>query len=120
FMATVAGTSNTAVTWSMSPSLGTLTATGLYTAPSPGTISSSQTITITATSVADSTRSATAKVTLNPVGTTGTATFAALDTTTEGNWKGVYGADGYNVINDTVAYPRSEERRVGKEWRVGR
>jgi hypothetical protein len=25
--------------------------------------------------------------------------------TTQGNWKGVYGADGYNVINDTVAYP---------------
>src|ERR1700719_2691452 len=44
FTATVAGTSNTAVTWSMSPSVGTLTANGLYTAP--GTISSSQTITI--------------------------------------------------------------------------
>jgi hypothetical protein len=28
-----------------------------------------------------------------------------LDTTTQGNWKGVYGANGYNVINDTVAYP---------------
>src|SRR6202023_896209 len=36
---------------------------------------------------------------------TGTATFVTLDTTTQGNWKGVYGANGYNVINDTVAYP---------------
>jgi hypothetical protein len=27
------------------------------------------------------------------------------DTTTVGNWKGVYGADGYNIINDTVNYP---------------
>jgi hypothetical protein len=104
FTATVTGTSNTAVTWSMSPSVGTLTTSGLYTAP--GTISSSQSITITATSVADSSKSATATVTLNPVGTTtGTATFQALDTTTEGTWKGVYGGDGYNVINDRVAYP---------------
>jgi hypothetical protein len=34
-----------------------------------------------------------------------TATFLNLDTVTQGNWKGVYGADGYNVINDGVAYP---------------
>jgi len=62
FTATVTGTSNTAVNWSMSPSVGTLTTSGLYTAP--GTISTSQTITITATSAADSTKSATATVTL--------------------------------------------------------
>ncbi len=37
--------------------------------------------------------------------TTGTATFVALDTTTQGNWQGVYGSNGYNVINGTVAYP---------------
>jgi hypothetical protein len=105
FSATVAGTSNTAVNWSISPSLGTLTANGLYTAPYPGTISSSQSVTITATSAADSTKSANATVTLNPVVTTGTAVFQALDTTTQGNWKGVYGPDGYNVINNAVAYP---------------
>jgi len=105
FTATVTGSSNTAVTWSMSPSAGTLTASGLYTAP--GTISASQAITITATSVADPTKSAAATVTLNPGGTTttGTATFVTLDTATQGNWKSVYGADGYNVINNTVAYP---------------
>src|SRR6266436_6495687 len=33
------------------------------------------------------------------------ATFVNLDTVTQGNWKGVYGAEGYNVINDTVSYP---------------
>ncbi len=102
FTATVAGTSNTAVTWSMSPSLGTLTANGLYTAP---VVSSSQTVTITATSVADPTKSANAAVTLTPVVTTGTAAFVGLDTTIQGNWKGVYGGDGHNIINDTVAYP---------------
>ena len=34
-----------------------------------------------------------------------TATFVQTDATTKGNWKGVYGADGYNVIQDSVAYP---------------
>jgi putative glycosyl hydrolase-like family 15 (GHL15) protein/IPT/TIG domain-containing protein len=37
--------------------------------------------------------------------TANTATFYNLDTATQGNWKGVYGRDGYNIINDTVAYP---------------
>ncbi|HEY6391085.1 MAG TPA: chondroitinase-B domain-containing protein, partial [Bryobacteraceae bacterium] len=35
----------------------------------------------------------------------GTATFIKTDTTTAGSWKGVYGADGFNVISDTVNYP---------------
>jgi subtilisin family serine protease len=37
--------------------------------------------------------------------TTGSAAFVRTDTTTQGSWKGVYGGDGYNVINDTVNYP---------------
>ncbi|HYW41362.1 MAG TPA: S8 family serine peptidase [Bryobacteraceae bacterium] len=36
---------------------------------------------------------------------TGAASYVKTDTTTAGNWKGAYGADGYNVINDTVNYP---------------
>lgn len=32
-------------------------------------------------------------------------TFVGLDTSTQGNWKGVYGSDGYNVINDSSSYP---------------
>jgi uncharacterized protein YkwD len=35
----------------------------------------------------------------------GTASFVKTDTSTSGTWKGVYGADGYNVINDTANYP---------------
>jgi hypothetical protein len=31
--------------------------------------------------------------------------FLGSDTTTQGNWKGVYGADGYNIIYDVVDYP---------------
>ena len=63
FTATVAGSTNTNVTWSSSnSSLGTLTAGGLYTAPN--TIATTQTITITATSVANTSKSDSAIVTL--------------------------------------------------------
>ncbi|MEO8310574.1 MAG: DUF6701 domain-containing protein [Caldimonas sp.] len=33
------------------------------------------------------------------------ATFVRSDTTTQGSWKGVYGSDGYNVINDAQSLP---------------
>jgi subtilisin family serine protease len=33
------------------------------------------------------------------------AVFLGSDTTTQGNWRGVYGGDGFNIINDTVSYP---------------
>ena len=64
FTATVSNTSNTAVTWSVSPAVGTIGASGLYTAPS--TVASQQTVTVTATSQADTTKKATATITLNP------------------------------------------------------
>ncbi len=64
FTATVSGTSNTAVQWSMSGTVGTLSSTGLYTAPS--SISVTEVISITATSAASLTVSATATVTLVP------------------------------------------------------
>jgi len=68
FSATVTGTSNTAVTWTLSGtgcngnSCGTLSATGLYSAP--GTVPTSPQIKITATSKADTTKSASATVTI--------------------------------------------------------
>jgi hypothetical protein len=64
FTATVANASNTAVTWSVSPTVGTISTAGLYTAPA--SITTQQTVTATATSVADSSKSATATVTLYP------------------------------------------------------
>lgn len=65
FSATVANSANTAVTWSLSPATGagTVSASGLYTAPA--TIGSSQNVTITATSAADPTKSASATITLS-------------------------------------------------------
>src|SRR6185437_15300260 len=64
FTSTVTGApGNTAVTWSLNPNVGTVSAAGLYTAPS--SIASTQSVTVTATSVADNTKSASATVTLN-------------------------------------------------------
>ncbi|MGO9597622.1 MAG: IPT/TIG domain-containing protein [Isosphaeraceae bacterium] len=36
---------------------------------------------------------------------TNAATFISSDTTTQGNWKGHYGKDGYNVIGKQASYP---------------
>jgi len=64
FAATVISAGSTAVTWTIEPNVGTITANGLYTAPS--SITSTQSVTVTATSVADATKSGSAIVTLNP------------------------------------------------------
>ena len=62
--AMVAGTTNSSVTWTMAPPVGILSNSGLYTAPSA--ISNSQTVVVTATSVADPTKSASSVITLVP------------------------------------------------------
>jgi hypothetical protein len=82
FKATVTGSSNTAVTWSVNgatggtASLGTIDSTGNYTAPS--SLPSPNTVTVTATSAASSSASASSAVTLmNPTPTlTGTNPFS--------------------------------------------
>jgi hypothetical protein len=61
FTATVTGTTNTAVTWSLSPNVGTVNS-GLYNAPA--TVGAAQSITITATSTQDTTQTATATINL--------------------------------------------------------
>lgn len=69
FTAVVTNASNTGVTWRLSgcsaATCGTLSSSGLYTAPS--LIPSSETVTVTATSQADSSASATATVTHVPL-----------------------------------------------------
>ena len=57
-------TLTTAVTWTYSPLVGTLTANGLYTAPA--SVTTAQAVSVIATSQADSTKSATATVNLLP------------------------------------------------------
>ncbi len=66
FTATVLHTNNTGVTWTLSPNTGTVSPAGLYTPPS--TVSTEQTVIVTATSVADMTKSASANITLIPPG----------------------------------------------------
>jgi len=64
FNATVTGVSNTAVTWSLTPPIGTIFPTGLYIPPP--ILSTQQAITVTATSAVDPTKSASALLTLFP------------------------------------------------------
>ena len=64
FTATVSGASNTAVTWALSPDVGSLSASGVYTAPA--SVQTAQMVSISATSVADPLISATSSVTLLP------------------------------------------------------
>jgi hypothetical protein len=65
FTATVSGSGNTGVTWSFTPALGGLAGSGasaVYAAP--GTAATTQVVTVTATSMADPTKAASAVVTL--------------------------------------------------------
>ena len=69
FTVTVSGTSNTAVTWSLSTcslsACGTISSTGLYTAP--GSVPSAADVTVTVTSQADPSKSASATVHMHPI-----------------------------------------------------
>jgi hypothetical protein len=75
FSATVSNASNTSVTWSATG--GTISSSGLYTAP---TVTSNTTATVTATSVADATKwaSATVSITANAVTVSISPTSATL------------------------------------------
>jgi hypothetical protein len=99
FTAAVIGATNQSVTWSYTPTVGTLTPSGLYVAPEA---IAPQTLFVTATSVANPSVSATAIVNLTGGAT---ATFVGSDTTTQGNWRGVWGSDGYVVAADSQALP---------------
>ncbi|HLG98215.1 MAG TPA: hypothetical protein VKX49_18000 [Bryobacteraceae bacterium] len=64
FTAAVVGSANSGVTWTLNPKLGSISADGVYTAPA--SVSSAQNVTLTATSLADPSASATVKITLLP------------------------------------------------------
>ena len=113
FTASVQGNSNQSVSWTLAGP-GSISSTGLYTGPA--SVSGTTTATVTATSVADSTKSGNAGVTLTPAASTsvsvpqtsvtaGKAQFVKVDATTQGTWKGVYGGDGAVVVGDTTQLP---------------
>jgi Domain of unknown function (DUF4082) len=79
FTASVLGTTNTGVTWSLASGAGSVSASGLYTAPA--TVASTQQAVVRAASVADPSKFASATVTLQPPATvpspsSGTQTFS--------------------------------------------
>jgi len=98
FTAAATGGASQNVTWSISPSSGSISSSGLYTAPS--TITGNQTVTVTATSATGPTATATVSLTAGA-----TANFVGSDTTTQGNWQGKYGAEGYSVANASQSVP---------------
>lgn len=66
FSASVSGSGNTAVTWSIVPAgMGTISVLGLYS--TPNSIPTQQTVTVRATSVGDPTKSASAAISLSPL-----------------------------------------------------
>jgi hypothetical protein len=99
FTAVVKGTSNTAVTWSVdgvgggNPSAGTITSAGLYTAPS-----SAGSHTVASTSVADTTKNATATVTVD------TLTVAPNTATVEINATQQFNASVQGGTNATIVW----------------
>ena len=70
FQATVTGSSNTSVTWQVNnitggnAQVGTITASGLYTAPNPGDLTIQ--VTVTAVANVNPAKTASAQVTVNP------------------------------------------------------
>jgi len=89
FVPTVTGNSNTNVTWSLNPAVGSISAGGLYTAPV--SIGNAQPVAVTATSAADPTKSATAfislaapKLPVTPISTTGSMSFSTTQGSSDG------------------------------------
>jgi hypothetical protein len=122
FSATVANAANTEVTWSVSPSTGTVSSTGLYIAPDA--VTTPQTVTVRATSVADISKSATATVSLlvfQPVLASPANGNTAMPLNTTLTWNTVTGATSYDVyfgisspppLATTVANPPSPAATV--------
>ncbi len=122
FTPTVTGSSNTAVTWTLSPPIGSISATGLYTPPTG--FFTTQNFTVTATSVADPTRSASVSVTLLPP-TTGTVPISVrvggVPYTDSSNklWSGDTGFSGGATFNTTAAITNTADQPLYQDGRAG-
>lgn len=79
---------------------GTATLSGNPAAGTAGTYA----LTFTATNLTGSVTQHFALAVNGPVGGP-TATYLLTDTATQGNWKGVYGSDGAEVVNDSASFP---------------
>ncbi len=98
--ATVTGTTNTGLNWSFSPQVGTLS-NGVYTAPS--SISSAQTVTVTAISQASAGTSASVTLSLVPaVSIAVTPTTASLTSSQSATFKASVSGTSNTAVNWTV------------------
>jgi hypothetical protein len=122
FTPTVSGSANTAVTWSLSPPIGSISATGLYTPPAG--FFTTQNFTVTATSVADPTRSASVPVILQPAGT-GTVPISVraggVPYTDSSNqlWSGDTGFSGGTAFTITTAIAGTADQPLYQDGRTG-
>lgn len=81
------------------------TSSALYSSPFTITASAVVKAKALATGMSDS-AVATATFTITTPGAVqATAVFVGTDTVTQGNWKGAYGAEGYDIIGDGGSYP---------------
>lgn len=104
FAATVANSTDQTVVWTINPSLGSIDQTGLYTAPASFT--SGQAVTVTATSHADSTKSGTAKVTLQ-IPAAITVTVSPSSVTLNASQTQLFTASVANTTDSTVTWSLS-------------
>ncbi len=125
FTAAVTGTTTTAVTWAMTPQVGTLTPNGQtanYTAPA--SIGATSTVNVTATSTADTSKAATAVVTLSPPA----GSFSPIRvhaggasyTDSQGNlWTADTGFVGGNTASTTHAISNTTDPKLYQSERYG-
>ncbi|MGO8758759.1 MAG: DUF2341 domain-containing protein, partial [Terracidiphilus sp.] len=103
FSATVTNTVNSVVNWSISPAgVGTISSSGLYTAPT--NITAQQTVTVTATSQADNSKSGAASITLAVTKTTPTITWPTPAAIIYGTALGATQLDATANVAGTFAY----------------
>jgi Malectin domain/Chitobiase/beta-hexosaminidase C-terminal domain len=122
FTSSVFGDANTAVTWTYSPQVGTLTANGLYTAPA--SVTTAQAVSVIATSQADSTKSATATVNLLPPAGSFTPIFvhsggSAYSDSLGNNWSADTGFTGGQVASTSKAIANTLDPALYQAERYG-
>jgi Malectin domain/Domain of unknown function (DUF1929)/PKD domain len=122
FTTLVTGTTATGVTWSFSPQLGTLSSTGLYTAPA--SIAAETTINVVATSVADPMQSTTAVVSLLPPVVAFVPTFVhsggtAYTDTLGNSWAADNSFTGGNTSSTTHAIANTPDPTLYQTERFG-
>jgi hypothetical protein len=95
---------NTSLTVPASVNVVAGTTTATFIATAGASIASNQTATVTAT-LGSSTQTVNVSLVASGGSTSGTAAFVTTDTTTQGSWKGIYGAEGEAINGDSANYP---------------